>query len=184
MVTLNKEFIKHYHNHLLFGDQPQGTLCFPAWRKTHGAKANDKSRAGFWLLAPFTYYLTKCHSLAKRCNDLSPSLVERFWYASTALMCRWFSLPLPHPQLRKWHRPPTSHSEETPGRPKGKAAKERAPEPPVFPHLSLARASMKIWCISKSDTAIKWRELLVVDEPSPWPVSLITFFGKLLSSIG
>ncbi|MEE8480183.1 MAG: hypothetical protein V3T59_02960, partial [Desulfobacterales bacterium] len=26
---------------------------------------------------------------------------------------------LPHPQLRKWHRPPTSHSDETPGRPKG-----------------------------------------------------------------
>jgi hypothetical protein len=26
----------------------------------------------------------------------------------------------------------------------------------------LARASMKIWCIFKSDTAIKWRELLVV----------------------
>ena len=78
---------------------------------------------------------------------------------------------------------------------------------------------MKIWCISKSDTAIKWREnapaslipsaqgragvseliqtklepslhfesrfsgiqLLVVDEPYLWPVSLITFLGKLLS---
>jgi len=26
---------------------------------------------------------------------------------------------------------------------------------------------MKIWCIFKSDTAIKWRELLVVDEPPP-----------------
>ncbi len=65
---------------------------------------------------------------------------------------------LPHPQLRKWHRPPTSHSDETPGRPKGKAAKQRAPEPPVFTHLSLARASMKIWCIFKGDTAIKWRE--------------------------
>jgi len=90
---------------------------------------------------------------------------------------------LPHPQLRKWHRPPTSHSEETPGRPKGKAAKQRAPEPPVFPHLSLARASMKIWCISKSDTAIKWRELLVVDEPSPWPVSLITFLEILQSNL-
>ena len=37
---------------------------------------------------------------------------------------------------------------------------------------------MKIWCIFKSDTAIKWRELLVVEEPSPWPVSLITFFGE------
>ncbi len=59
-------------------------------------------------------------------------------------------------------RPPTSHSEETPGRPTGEAAKQRAPEPPVFTHLSLARASMKIWCIFKSDTAIKWRELLVV----------------------
>ncbi|MEE8621839.1 MAG: hypothetical protein V3T37_07285, partial [Syntrophobacteria bacterium] len=49
----------------------------------------------------------------------------------------------------------------------GEAAKQRAPEPPVFTHLSLARASMKIWCIFKGDTAIKWRELLVVDEPSP-----------------
>ncbi len=39
---------------------------------------------------------------------------------------------------------------------------------------------MKIWCIFKGDTAIKWRELLVVDEPSPWPVSLITFLGKVL----
>ena len=62
----------------------------------------------------------------------------------------------------------------------GEAAKQRAPEPPFFTHLSLARASMKIWCISKSDTAIKWRELLVVKEPSPWPVSLITFLGKVL----
>jgi hypothetical protein len=73
---------------------------------------------------------------------------------------------LPHPQLRKWHRPPTSHSEETPERPKGEARPQRAFEPPVFTHLSLARASMKIWCIFKRDTAIKWRELLVVDEPS------------------
>jgi len=30
---------------------------------------------------------------------------------------------------------------------------------------------MKIWCIFKGDTAIKWRELLVVDEPSPWPAA-------------
>ena len=101
---------------------------------------------------------------------------------------------------RKWHRPTTGHSGETPGRPKGEAAKQRAPEPPLFTHLSLARASMKIWCIFKSDTAIKWREnatklepslhfescfsgiqLLVVDEPSPWPVSLITFLGQLLT---
>ena len=65
---------------------------------------------------------------------------------------------LPHPQLRKWHRPPTSHSEETPGRPRGEAAKQRASEPLLFTHLSLARASMKIWCIFKSYTAIKWRE--------------------------
>ena len=26
---------------------------------------------------------------------------------------------------------------------------------------------MKIWCIFKGDTAIKWRELLVVEQPSP-----------------
>ncbi len=44
MVTLYREFIKHYH---------------------------------------ITYYLTKCHSLAKRCNDLFPSLVERFWMISS-----------------------------------------------------------------------------------------------------
>ena len=90
------------------------------------------------------------------------------------------------PQAEKWYRPPTSHSEETPARPKGEAGKQRAPEPPVFTHLSLARASMKMWCIFKSDTAIKWCEnatklepslhfescfsgiqLLVVDQPSP-----------------
>ena len=85
---------------------------------------------------------------------------------------------LPHPQLRKWRRPPTSHSEETPGRPRGKAAKQRALEPPVFTHLSLARASMKIWCIFKSDTAIKWRELLVVVEPSPWACAAHNIFGE------
>jgi hypothetical protein len=93
---------------------------------------------------------------------------------------------LPYPQLRKWHRPPTSHLEETPGRPQGEARKQRAVESPVFTHLSYARASMKIWCFRKRDTAIRWREnatklepslhfescfsgiqLLVVDEPSP-----------------
>ncbi|MEE8621197.1 MAG: hypothetical protein V3T37_04010, partial [Syntrophobacteria bacterium] len=73
---------------------------------------------------------------------------------------------------------PTSHSDETPGRPKGEAAKQRAPEPPVFTHLSLARASMKIWCISKSDTAIKWRELLVVEEPSPLACVAHNIFGE------
>jgi hypothetical protein len=26
---------------------------------------------------------------------------------------------------------------------------------------------MKIWCICKGDTAKKWRELLVVEQPSP-----------------
>ena len=31
-------------------------------------------------------------------------------------------------------------------------------EAPAFTPLSLARASMKIWCIFKGDTAIKWRE--------------------------
>jgi len=73
---------------------------------------------------------------------------------------------LPHPQLRKWHRPPTSHSEETPGRPRGEAAKQRALEPPVFTPLRLARASMKIWCFRKRDTAIKWRENAKKSEPS------------------
>ncbi|MGD8878514.1 MAG: hypothetical protein PVH75_12205, partial [Syntrophobacterales bacterium] len=73
---------------------------------------------------------------------------------------------LPHPHLRKWHRPITSHSEETPGRPEGKAAKQRASEPPLFSHLSLAGSSMKIWCFRNRDTAIRWCELLVVEEPS------------------
>ena len=90
---------------------------------------------------------------------------------------------LPHPQLRKWRRPPTSHSEETPGRPRGEAAKQRAPESPVFKRLSLARASMKIWCIFKRDTAIKWRELLVVDEPSPLACVAHNIFGETPSNL-
>ena len=85
---------------------------------------------------------------------------------------------LPHPQLRKWHRPPASHSEERPGRPRGEVAKQRVSEPPLFTHLSLARASMKIWCIFKSYTAIKWRELLVVDEPSPLACVAHNIFGE------
>ena len=48
----------------------------------------------------------------------------------------------------------------------GEAAKQRAPEPPFFTHLRLAGASMKIWCISKSYTAIKWRENATKLEPS------------------
>jgi hypothetical protein len=104
---------------------------------------------------------------------------------------------LPHPQLRKWHRPPTSHSEETPGRPMGEASKQRASEPPLFTPLSLARASMKIWCFLKRDTAIKWREnatklepslhfescfsgiqLLVVEEPAPLAWIAHNVFGE------
>ena len=50
---------------------------------------------------------------------------------------------------------------------RGEAVKQRASEPPLFPPLSLAGASMKIWCFRKRDTAIKWCELLVVEEPSP-----------------
>ncbi len=60
----------------------------------------------------------------------------------------------------------------------GEAEKQRAPEPPVFTHLSVARASMKIWCIFKGDTAIKWRELLVVDEPSPLSCVAHNIFGQ------
>jgi hypothetical protein len=37
---------------------------------------------------------------------------------------------------------------------------------------------MKIWCIFKSDTAIKCRELLVVDEPSPLACIAHIIFGK------
>ena len=109
---------------------------------------------------------------------------------------------LPHPQLRKWHRPPTSHLEETPGRPTGEVGKQRASEPHFFMHLSLARVSMKIWCFRKKDIAMRWREnansnktgyLPYISNPAcagfncslwmslpRWPVSLITFFGKLL----
>jgi len=36
---------------------------------------------------------------------------------------------------------------------------------------------MKIWCIFKGDTAIKWRELLVVDEPSPLAWVTYNIFG-------
>jgi hypothetical protein len=60
----------------------------------------------------------------------------------------------------------------------GEAAKQRAVEPPVFTHLSLAKASMKIWCIFKSNTAIKWRELLVVEEPSPLACVAHNIFGE------
>ena len=48
-------------------------------------------------------------------------------------------------------------------KPKGEAGRQRASEPPFFTPLSFAQASMKIWCIFKSDTAIKWRALLVVE---------------------
>ncbi|MEE8620637.1 MAG: hypothetical protein V3T37_01160 [Syntrophobacteria bacterium] len=37
---------------------------------------------------------------------------------------------------------------------------------------------MKIWCIFKSDTAIKWRELLVVDEPPPLACVAYNIFVK------
>jgi hypothetical protein len=39
---------------------------------------------------------------------------------------------------------------------------------------------MKIWCIFKMNTAIKRCELLVVDEPHPLALSIITLLGKLL----
>ena len=87
---------------------------------------------------------------------------------------------LPHTQLRKWHRPPASHSEETLIRPKGEAAKERASEPPFFPPFGLARASMKIWCSRKKDIAMKCCELFVVEEPSPLACVAHAFLGKLL----
>ena len=62
---------------------------------------------------------------------------------------------------------------------KGGDCETTRPEPPVFTHLSLARASMKIWCIFKCDTAIKWRELLVVDEPSPLASAAHNIFGGI-----
>ncbi len=37
---------------------------------------------------------------------------------------------------------------------------------------------MKIWCIVKSDTAIKWRELLVVDQASPLACVAHNVFGE------
>jgi hypothetical protein len=65
---------------------------------------------------------------------------------------------LPHPQLRKRHRPPTSHSEETPGDQRGRLGNNEHLSFLIFTHLSLAGASMKIWCFLLRDTAIKWRE--------------------------
>jgi hypothetical protein len=38
---------------------------------------------------------------------------------------------------------------------------------------------MKIWCLRKTDTAIKWRALLVVGEPSPLAYVALTFSVKL-----
>ena len=63
-------------------------------------------------------------------------------------------------------------------KPKGEAGKQRASEPPLFTHLSLARASMKIWWFRKRDTAIKRRELLVVEEPSPLACVAHNIFGE------
>jgi hypothetical protein len=37
---------------------------------------------------------------------------------------------------------------------------------------------MKIWCIFKGDIAIKWRELLVVEEPSPLACVTHNIFAK------
>jgi hypothetical protein len=75
---------------------------------------------------------------------------------------------LPHPQLRKWHRPLTSHLEETPGRPKGEAGKQRASEQPFCAYLRLARVCMKMWCCLRGDTAIRWRENAAASAtPSP-----------------
>jgi hypothetical protein len=48
-------------------------------------------------------------------------------------------------------------------KPKGEVAKQRASEQPVYIHLRPTMACMKIWRFLEMDTAIKWRELLVVE---------------------
>jgi len=79
---------------------------------------------------------------------------------------------LPQPQPGKWHRPSASPVEFPQGnpiqqdrslrtdskRPKGKAAKQRASEQPVFTHLSFVRACMKMWRYLYRNTANKCRE--------------------------
>jgi hypothetical protein len=62
-------------------------------------------------------------------------------------------------------------------KPKGEAGKQRASESPLFMPLSLAGASMKIWCFRNRDPAIKWRALLVVDEPTTLAYMPITYLG-------
>jgi len=37
---------------------------------------------------------------------------------------------------------------------------------------------MKIWCLRKMDTAVKWRALLVVEEPSPLACVAHNIFGE------
>ena len=65
--------------------------------------------------------------------------------------------------------PPVTQKKNQEGQ-KAEAGRQRASEPPLFTHLSLARASMKIWCFRKRDTAIKWCENATV---SAFRVSLI-----------
>ena len=64
-------------------------------------------------------------------------------------------------------------------RPKGKAAKQRASEQPVFTHLSFVRACMKMWRYLYRNTANKWCESCALW--SSLPVASITriFLGKV-----
>jgi len=61
---------------------------------------------------------------------------------------------------------------------KGEAGKQRASEQPFCAHLRPARVCMKMWCLLIRDTAIRWRALLVVEEPSLLAHVLYNIFGE------
>ncbi len=73
--------------------------------------------------------------------------------------------------------PPVTQKKNQEGQ-KAEAGNQRASEPPLFTHLRLARASMKIWCFRKRDTAIKWRALLVAEESSLLACVVHKIFGN------
>ncbi|UCG14311.1 MAG: hypothetical protein JSU72_07575, partial [Deltaproteobacteria bacterium] len=52
-----------------------------------------------------------------------------------------------------------THSEKTPEKAEGTAAKQRASEQPSIAYLSPTKACMKIWRFLNRDIAIKWRKI-------------------------
>jgi len=87
---------------------------------------------------------------------------------------------LPQPQLRKWHRPPTSHSEETPGRPEGEARKQRASELPDLYAPQFGWSQHEDLLFSPKGHCHKMARIARCEGALPsGPVSSITFLGKL-----